>query len=255
MSRWTILLVSVLWPLTVLADGESDEALGITVEYKDPRDPLEPINRAIWDFNYGLDRYVLRPVIHTYVDVVPEPGQKGVENFIRNLDEPFSAVNNLLQLKPEWAANATARFLINSTVGVAGLMDIASDMGLPRKQDEFGEVLGYWGVPDGPYLMLPVLGPSSLREEAGDFVDRLYFPYSLMNFWQLSARWALDGLATRSKLIDQEALLDNSLDPYAFTKEAYFQYIEFQLYDGNPPLPEEDDEAWLDDYLDDLDEE
>ncbi|GAA4877002.1 VacJ family lipoprotein [Ferrimonas pelagia] len=240
------------WAVSFTAWAEMDE-FGIEESYKDPRDPIEPFNRWVWDLNYlYLDRYIVRPVVHVYADYVPRPAQNGVENFVRNLDEPFSAVNNLLQLKPAWAANATARFLINSTIGVVGLMDVATEMGLERKQDQFGEVLGYWGVPDGPYLMLPVLGPSSVRDEAGDVVDKLYFPHSLFNFWQAAGRWTLDGLATRSKLIEQEALLDSSLDPYAFTREAYFQYIEFQLYDGNPPLKEEDDD-WLDDYLDEID--
>ncbi|GAA5193224.1 VacJ family lipoprotein [Ferrimonas gelatinilytica] len=228
--------------------GDMDEE-AIAQSQKDGRDPLEPMNRAFWIFNYRyFDRYFARPVVHFYVDYVPKPAQKGVENFVRNLDEPFSAVNNLLQWKPADAANATARFLINSTVGVVGIMDIAADMGLERKQDKFGEVLGVWGVGNGPYLMIPVLGPSSVREEVGDWVDRLYFPYSLLGFWQLAGRWALDGLVTRAKLVEQEALLDSSLDPYSFTKEAYFQYSEFRLYDGAPPTEEED--AWLDEYLD-----
>ncbi len=227
--------------------GDLDEEID-TQSGRDGRDPLEPMNRAFWTFNYRyFDRYLARPVIHVYADYVPNPAQKGLENFVRNLDEPFSAVNNLLQWKPGDAANATARFLINSTLGILGIMDIAADMGLERKQDKFGEVLGVWGVNDGPYLMIPFLGPSSVREEVGDWVDRLYFPYSLLGFWPLAGRWALDGLVSRAKLIDQEALLDNSLDPYAFTKEAYFQYSKYQLYDGDPPL--EQDEEWLDKYL------
>lgn len=235
------------------AYAEQTEELDLEVNYKDPRDPIEPFNRLMWDFNYlFLDRYLFRPVVHAYADYVPEPARDSVENVVRNLDEPFSAVNNLLQAKPDWAANATARFLINSTFGVVGLFDVANHMGLPRKQDEFGEVLGYWGVPNGPYLMLPVLGPSSVRDEVGDFIDKLYFPHSLFNFWQRAGLWALDGLSVRSKLIDQEALLDNALDPYVFTKEAYFQYVEYQLYDGNLPEKEEEDDL-LEEYLDEID--
>ncbi|TKB55552.1 VacJ family lipoprotein [Ferrimonas aestuarii] len=223
------------------------------VEYIDERDPWEGVNRSIWYFNYQiLDKKLFRPVVYFYADYVPEGARNGLDNFLHNLEEPSSAVNNLLQGKGGWAANATGRFLINSTLGVVGIFDVASNMGLERKQDEFGEVLATWGVPDGPYLMLPVLGPSTIRDEVGDYVDGLYFPYANFTFWQSAARWALDGLSTRSKLIGQEAILDNSLDPYSFVKEGYYQYVAYSIYDGNPPI-QEDDEELLEEYLDELD--
>jgi phospholipid-binding lipoprotein MlaA len=219
--------------------------------YKDERDPFESINRVMWRFNYQfLDRYLYRPAVHAYADYVPLPAQDSVANFVANLDEPFSVVNNLLQGNGYDAANAGGRFLVNTTIGIAGLFDVASHFGWERKQDQFGEVLGVWGVPDGPYLMLPVLGPSTVRDEVGDYVDRLYFPFSLMNTDQRIIRWVLDGFATRASIIDQEPILDNALDPYVFVKEAYYQNIEFRLYDGSPPVKQDDE--LLEEYLDEL---
>ncbi|WP_417586007.1 VacJ family lipoprotein [Nitrincola sp.] len=234
------------------AQAEEPDQDMADVEYKDPRDPFESVNRWIWDFNYNvLDKHLYRPVTYFYIDWVPVGAQIGVENFVKNFDEPYSVVNNLLQGKVKWSANAAGRFVINTTLGIAGVFDVASDMGLERKQDEFGEVLGFYGVPDGPYLMIPVFGPSSVRDEVGDYVDGLYFPYANLNLWQKAAHWALDGLSTRAKLVDQEPILDNSLDPYVFVKEGYYQYIAYNLYDGNPPIEEDDDEL-LEEYLDEI---
>lgn len=217
-------------------------------------DPLEGINREIYDFNMNvLDKHIYRPVTVFYVDYVPEPAREGIDNFIRNLDEPSSAVNNLLQGNWNDSAKNVGRFVVNSTVGVAGVIDVASYLGMQRKLDTFGEVLGKYGVGDGPYLMLPVVGPSSVREEVGDYVDDLYWPLATLSFWPRVAQWAFKGLDARSRLIEQERLLENSLDPYLFVREAYFQNQEFQVYDGKVPQKQEPaNEDYLDDYLDEL---
>ena len=222
--------------------------------YKDNRDPLEGINRVLFDFNYNvLDKYVYRPTTIVYIDYVPDVAKEGVNNLIRNLDEPSSAVNNLLQTNWQDSATNVSRFLINSTIGVVGLMDVASHMGLRRKLDTFGEVMGVYGVSDGPYLMLPVMGPSSVREEVGDYVDELYWPLSGFTFWPKLITWGFKGLYARAQLIEQERLLAESLDPYAFVKEAYFQYVRYEVYDGKPPEEKRADDTVLDDYLNEID--
>ncbi|MDG1732491.1 MAG: VacJ family lipoprotein [Thalassotalea sp.] len=220
----------------------------------DPRDPIESINRSLWTFNWEyLDKYVFKPVATSYVEYVPSPIRSGVYNAALNLNEPFTVVNNLLQLKFQRAAKATGRFVLNSTVGLLGWFDIAKHAGLVREEEEFGEVLGYYGVGDGPYLMLPALGPSSVRDEVGDFVDGYYWPLAIIDFWPNVARRLVIALEVRGNLGDQEALLNESLDPYEFVKNAYFQNIEYRVYDGNPPIvidQEEEDE--IDDFLEEF---
>ena len=162
-----------------------DVTPSVTVTYNDPRDPFEGFNRAMWDLNYlYFDKYLFRPVAHGYNDYIPLPVKTGVDNFVRNFEEPNSMVNNALQGKWAWSANAGGRFTINSTIGLLGIVDVAEMMGMPRKDDEFNEVLGYYGVPNGPYFMAPFLGPYVTRELASDWVDSLYFPLSEFTFWQ-----------------------------------------------------------------------
>lgn len=164
----------------------------VQITYDDPRDPFEGFNRAMWDFNYlYLDRYLYRPVAHGYNDYIPTPAKTGINNFVQNLEEPSSLVNNVLQGKWGWAANAGGRFTINSTVGLLGVIDVADMMGMSRKQDEFNEVLGYYGVPNGPYFMAPFAGPYVVRELASDWVDGLYFPLSELTMWQSIVKWGL----------------------------------------------------------------
>ncbi|MCM2679007.1 MlaA family lipoprotein [Echinimonas agarilytica] len=220
----------------------------------DNRDPLEDLNRVIFDFNFNvLDKYIYRPTTVFYIDYVPDFGKEGINNVIRNIDEPSSAVNNVLQGNWSDSANNVGRFAINTTVGLVGFIDVASYMGMERKLDEFGEVLGHYGVDDGPYLMLPVIGPSSVREEVGDYVDDLYWPLSTLSFWPKLLRWGFKGLYTRAQLIDQEQMLYNSLDPYSFVKEGYFQYMRYRVYDGKLPEVEPENDDFLDDYLDEID--
>lgn len=217
-------------------------------------DPLEPVNRAIWTFNWDYaDKYVLKPASQTYVTYVPQPMRTGVYNAVLNINEPFSAVNSLLQLKVNRAAQTTGRFVLNSTIGLFGLFDVAQYAGLTRQEEQFGEVLGYYGVDDGPFLMLPLFGPSSVRDGTGDIVDSLYWPMAVIDFWPNVARYMIIGLETRAQLEEQEALLEDSADPYEFVKQVYFQNITFRLYDGNPPLViDEEEEAELDEDLEDL---
>ncbi|KPZ69879.1 MULTISPECIES: VacJ family lipoprotein [unclassified Shewanella] len=221
----------------------------VEVIYNDPRDPIEGFNRAMWDFNYlVLDRHLFRPIAHGYNDYLPLPVKSGVNNFVRNFEEPSSLVNNALQGKWGWAANAGGRFTVNTTLGLFGIIDVADMMGMVRKQDQFNEVLGYYGVPNGPYFMAPFFGPYVTRELASDWVDGLYFPLSEFLLWQSILKWGLKNLDSRAAAIDQERLLDNALDPYTFVKEAYFQYMDYKVYDGNVPSKQDDDEL-LEEYL------
>ncbi|MDN3651664.1 VacJ family lipoprotein [Thalassotalea ponticola] len=233
---------------------ERVEPLQTDAENKDSRDPLEPINRAFWVFNWDYaDKYVVKPVAQAYSNYVPSPIRSGLLNTAYNLNEPYTALNNALQFKFQRAGVATGRFVLNSTVGLFGWFDVAKHAGLYRDKEEFGEVLGYYGVPDGPFLMLPGLGPSSVRDEVGDAVDRYYWPLAIIDFWPNMARWIVISLEARSQLADQEALLNESLDPYEFVKEAYFQNMQYKLYDGNPPVViDEEKEDELDDLLEEL---
>jgi phospholipid-binding lipoprotein MlaA len=228
-------------------------------------DPLEPVNRLIWDFNYNiLDAYIYRPVTERYVDWVPAGGRKAINDFTLNFEEPSTMVNNLIQLDFKHSLQAFFRFTVNSTFGLLGFLDVAEKMGVERQRETFSNVLGRWSVPNGPYLMLPVLGPRSTRKLLGNFVDSLYFPVSYLSFWQNTGLWALDGLDTRESLLGQEPLLEQSLDPYAFVKEAYIQYEAFKFYSksGNiNPMQQEKSEQGikqqldpdLEDYLDEID--
>jgi phospholipid-binding lipoprotein MlaA len=193
-------------------------------------DPIEPVNRLVWDFNYiVLDGYIYRPVTETYVDWVPKMGRDGIYNFVLNLEEPSTIVNNLLQFEFGHATDALFRFAFNSTFGLLGFIDVAQRGGVERRRESFSNVLGHWSVPHGPYLMVPVIGPRTTRVLVGNLVDNLYFPSTYFNFWQNAAVWGLNGLSVREGLMGQEILIDQSLDPYTFVKEAYLQYEEFKF--------------------------
>ena len=197
----------------------------------DPRDPLEPLNRGIYQFNVDVDRALLKPVATAYVDVAPAPVCTGVNNFFGNLRDGWSAVNGVLQLRPREATENGMRFAINSTFGLVGLLDIASEMGLERTTLDFGMTLGRWGVPDGPYLMLPLLGPSTLRDTAALPVDG-----------QGNAVGQVGHIPTRNELralsvVDQRAgllragdmLQEAALDPYSFLRDSYLQRRHSQM--------------------------
>jgi phospholipid-binding lipoprotein MlaA len=224
--------------------------------YVDPRDPLETINRPLWDFNYDiLDKYLLRPATVGYMTVVPKPARKGLVNAANNLSEPASFLNATLQAKPQSAAISAGRFLVNSTLGLFGLIDVATKIGLVEQNEDFSQTLAVWGVADGAYLMIPALGPTTIRDTSGRVVDNLYFPLALLNTPISLARAAVGALDAREQLMSLENLLEESLDPYAFIKESYFQRQQFKIFDGNPPQPAEPEvsEDTFDDLLDDLD--
>ncbi len=242
----TTLILSALW----LAGCTSTQQPATTsAPVNDARDPFESVNRSFWTFNYDyLDAYVLRPVTVGYMAVVPKPARTGLSNVVNNLNEPANFFNGLLQGKPSGSAVSAGRFLLNSTVGVVGLFDVATPMGLAERPEDFGQTLGVWGLGHGPYLMIPARGPATVRNLTGDLVDNLYFPMSVLNTPQTIGKFVIGALSGREQLMAQEKLLNDSLDPYAFVKDAYFQRQEYQLYDGNPP-EQSVDEAALEEFL------
>lgn len=216
-------------------------------------DPLERYNRAIHSFNQKVDRYVAKPLAEGYQAVTPGFVDKGVTNFFGNLDDIATLFNSLLQLKGTKAMTTLGRITINSSLGLFGLVDVATAFGLPRQDEDFGQTLGYWGVPSGPYLVLPFWGPSTVRDSFGLAGDYFTEPYTYLP--EQSTRWglfALEVVDTRADLLSAGRILERStFDPYAFLRDAYLQRRRSQVFDGNPPGMEEED----DDLLFDLEEE
>ena len=220
------------------------------VDTSDPRDPFESVNRDVWDFNWDvLDAYILRPITVTYVTVMPQPARTGLVNITDNLQEPANFLNNIFQGKIDDGLDSLARFFINTTVGLVGTFDVATKIGIERKREQFGETLAVWGLDTGPFLMLPFLGPSDPRSFTGDYVDGFAFPMSLLEGSVNFARIGISILETRAQLLDQEAQLEQSVDDYAFVKNAYFENLEFRVTDGKSGDKAIDDEQ-LDDFAD-----
>jgi phospholipid-binding lipoprotein MlaA len=199
-----------------------------------PGDPLERMNRATYKFNNGVDRAVLRPVARGYRDHVPHVVQEGVDNFLDNLAYTTTIVNDLLQLKLKDTLVDLGRFAVNTTLGIGGLFDPASEFGIPRNDEDFGQTLGRWGMPAGPYLVLPFLGPSSLRDAPSLYVDAqtdLRFALGLDS----TTEWALAGISLvnrRAELLPYDASFDSAYDRYALIRNAWLQRREYQVKDG-----------------------
>lgn len=208
------------------------------------RDPLEPMNRAIFAFNDQVDAVLVRPAARAYQAVVPEVLRIAIGNVVSNLLEPWTVINQLLQGKPVDAVTGLARFTVNSTLGLAGVVDIATPIGLERHQEDLGQTLGRWGFPAGPYVVLPLLGPSSLRDAAGTVGG-----YRLDPVWhaahddQRAAFTFFFVLENRVRLLGAERVIEGAaLDRYSFIRDSYLQRRRNLVFDGNPPPPEEDDE-------------
>ncbi|WP_206484706.1 VacJ family lipoprotein [Thalassotalea sp. G2M2-11] len=246
-----LLLILSLFTLVGCASAPEQQHAQVS----DPKDPLESINRPFWTFTWDYaDKYVLKPTSQAYVEHVNEDFRAGLYNMALNLNEPSAVINNLLQGKFADAAKSTGRFVLNSTIGLFGFFDPASDFGWMRKQEEFGEVLGSYGVGDGPYIVVPAMGPTSVREEVGDFVDRYYWPLAVIDFWPNVFRVGVLALEQRAALVDQEQLINDSVDSYEFVKNAYFQNIRYKVYDGNPPIKQDESEADLEAFMDEFEE-
>jgi phospholipid-binding lipoprotein MlaA len=212
---------------------------------KPGNDPFEGYNRAMFGFNDKLDSAVLTPLAKGYQAVLPEFARAGVGNFFGNFGDAWSALNQLLQGKGEAAGTMTFRVLTNTFFGIGGLLDVASDLGMERQSKDFGLTLGRWGVPAGPYIVWPVLGPSTLRDSVGRPLDLAWSPARLSS--DAASRNAITGLQlvdARANLLGATRVLDDiALDKYSFVRDAYIARRRSQVYDGDPPEQAEDEPA------------
>lgn len=203
-----------------------------------PRDPLESVNRAVFSFNDGFDRAVAKPLAEGYRAAMPSFARTAVTNFFSNLEDLWIALNDLLQGKPRKAVDDLARTLINTTIGIFGLFDVASDIGIEKRNEDFGQTLGRWGVASGPYLVLPFLGPSTLRDALGyglfDTKADLVMRHSDVS--ERNTAFVLRVINLRANLLDASRIVEEAaLDKYTFMRDAYLQRRQNLVYDGNPP--------------------
>ena len=210
---------------------------------KDPRAPWERLNRTTYKFNDKLDKAVLRPIVHGYQKATPGVVRTGVSNFFDNLGYPIVIVNDLLQARLKWFAKDTGRFVINTTLGIGGLLDPATPAGLDKNENDFGLTFGRWGIPKGPYFVIPFLGPSDVRDGLGRLPNTYLSPQNYINNdWAKYSIWVVEIVDARYRLISTEPLLDSAYDPYLFMKNAYLQRRDFLLSNGsNAPSPSESD--------------
>jgi phospholipid-binding lipoprotein MlaA len=203
----------------------------------DPRDPWERWNRQVYGFNEAVDNAVLKPVATAYQKVVPSIVRRGVDNFFGNFGDAWSMVNNLLQGKLENGLRDMFRFTTNTVFGLGGLLDIATEMRLDRQGEDFGQTLGYWGVGSGPYVVLPLFGPSTLRDATALPLDTYVSPNLVVNDSAAKAGLTTLGVVNlRSNLLGASRMLDDiALDKYNFTRDAYLQRRRNLVFDGNPP--------------------
>lgn len=206
----------------------------------DPHDPLEELNRDFYAFNMTLDRYILRPTARGYVRYTPQLVRKGVDNFLTNLFYPRTVVNSFLQGKVVAGSQDFARFVVNTTVGLLGVFDVATPMGIPEHNEDFGQTLGYWGLGSGAYLMLPLLGPSTTRDFSGRVVDLAFMPTTYMDTGPAFVITAVDIINLRAKLLKLDRTLEESFDPYAFVRSGYLQNRRSLVFDGKAPVEEEE---------------
>ena len=203
----------------------------------DPRDPFESFNRSIYSFNDSLDRALIRPVATAYIKVTPHWMRKGVTNFFGNIGDVWYALNNAITLNRQATGDSVGRVMVNSTIGLLGLMDVASDMNIEKHPADFGLTLGRWGVSPGPYVVVPVLGPYTMRELVAWPVD---YQGNLVSCVQdvptRDALTLLSGLDLRASYLKAGEVIDGAaLDAYSFTRDSYFQRQRYRLYDGEEP--------------------
>lgn len=210
--------------------------LGGCATAKDPRDPFEPVNRAIYGINEGLDKAVLEPTAKLYRFAVPAFVRASVGNVFSNVGEIRNIFNNTLQGNFRTAYSDFGRLAINSTLGVLGLFDVASEAGIEKHQEDFGQTMGKWGIADGPFIMLPLFGPSNVRDTAGWAVDAYTDPFTYVD--PSRAQNQIRGariVQGRSELFDAKKVLDTMLDPYQSVRDGYLQRRRSLIYDGKPP--------------------
>lgn len=230
--------------LALLLGGCATQRVTLT----DPqRDPWEGYNRKVHAFNQSVDRAIVRPVAKGYAAVMPDGPQRGVRNFFRNLNYPVTLINALLQGKPNRAAEATGRFMINSTIGLLGFFDVATKAGIPNYDEDFGQTMAVWGWEESRYLVMPFLGPFTVR----DVLGRSFYGYFHPVSWAIREHdqyipLVVDLISLRAELLPLQADLDAAADPYVLIRDVYLQNREYDIYDGEPPAPDYD--ALLEEY-------
>ena len=212
----------------VFADATEDAAFD-----DDNLDRWEGFNRKVYDFNTGLDNAIAKPVARGYKKIIPDPLRRGVSNFFSNIGDVRNALNNFLQGKPHQGLSSVGRVVVNTTIGIGGIFDVATQMDIPRHSEDFGQTLGYWGVPEGPYIVLPFWGPSTVRDTAGLGVDLVTDPILLIDdddvLYALAALYLVD---RRTELLPATDLMEQmALDPYLFQREAYLQNRRYAVED------------------------
>ncbi len=208
-----------------------------TVKSADARDPWEPMNRSVYQFNDAVDTIAIKPAAQLYVKVLPSMVRTGVSNFLGNLGDVWSMANSAMQLKGQATVETFMRININTFIGLAGFLDVASEMGIENRREDFGQTLDHWGVASGPYLVLPLFGPSTLRDAVAFPVDMQGNVTQRLN--DEATRYSLLAVRlvdTRSGLLKTvDVIKAASLDPYSFVRDAYLQKRQNDIYDGNPP--------------------
>ena len=248
MHKAQLRVLSLVLLTALLVSGCSS----IPKEQRDPRDPWQLYNRAMFKFNTDFDNAFFKPAAQGYQAITPEPVNHGITNFFNNVADVTSAVNNALQFKLSRAGTDVGRVLVNTTVGLVGFIDVATNMGIPSYKEDFGQTLGYWGFGDGPYFVMPILGPSSVRDTFGFAGDVLIDPFFSLQedeiYWGFVVLRAIDtraGLLAAGDLVDEAAL-----DRYSFVRDAYLQRRRNLVHDGNPPVDQDYDLFWDEDALD-----
>jgi phospholipid-binding lipoprotein MlaA len=243
MSMMRIILLALLSICSLVSASDDDV------------DPWQGFNRSVFEFNEVLDAYVAKPVAQGYQAITPQFLDTGISNFFSNLEDVLIIANDVFQLKPIQALSDTGRFLINSTIGVFGFFDVASHIGLVKHNEDLGQTLGYWGVGSGPYVMLPVLGPSSVRDAfgiAGDSLSGLGYTQAVVVPAQQGGLWLLRNVDVRADLIASEGLISG--ERYSFFRSFYMQRREYLVNDGLMADDDFDEEDDFDDEDEDLDE-
>jgi phospholipid-binding lipoprotein MlaA len=208
-----------------------------------PKDPWEGYNRPMYEFNDTVDKAVLKPISQGYQKVTPDFVQQGVSNFFENLQDLGTGLNNLLQGKLTEGAGDLGRLVVNSTIGILGLWDVATPMGLEKHHEDFGQTLGWWGVPPGPYFIIPLFGPSTLRDAPARYVDPSFaYNRGIDDVAARNSLFGLDVVRTRANLLKAEKVLDEAaLDRYSFTRDAWLQRRRNMVFDGKPPKDPDDE--------------
>jgi phospholipid-binding lipoprotein MlaA len=205
------------------------------------KDPWEGFNRKVYAFNDGLDRVIVRPIAVGYDKIMPDPFQRGVGNFYRNLDAPVTLLSQLLQGKFKQSLDSLSRFVMNSTIGLLGFFDVATKFGIPFYNEDLGQTLATWGYTDSRYLVLPIFGPSTFRDGFGRLTDSFIHPVGRAihgrNEWGL---WIVRGIDQRARYLEQDGELQQAYDPYVLMRDVWMQNRLYQIYDGDPPMTDYD---------------